>query len=71
MSKMIPPHKAHLKASADLVTTYEQRRAGFVALALERNERATPFVDRARALKVEASKVARPADLLTLVDCNG
>lgn len=46
------PYQYHLKKSGDLVTTYEATRAGFVALALERNRRATPFVAEARALKV-------------------
>lgn len=60
------PYQAHLKSSDDLVTRYEAVRAGFVALALERNRRATPFVEQARALKADASKVASPADLLTI-----
>lgn len=34
----------HLQSSDDLVTTYEATRAGFVALALEKNRRATPYV---------------------------
>ena len=66
MSTTGKPYQEHLSGSANLVTTYEQRRAGFVALALERNERATPFVDRARALKKEAGKAITPADLLKL-----
>lgn len=58
------PYHRHLTSSEDLVTTYEQVRAGFVALALERNRRATPFVEEARALKAAASKAATPAELL-------
>jgi hypothetical protein len=41
-------------------------RAGFVALALEKNRRATPFVEQARALKVAASSAASPADLFKI-----
>jgi len=44
----------HLKSSLDLETTYEAIRAGFVALALEKNRRATPYVAQARALKSAA-----------------
>jgi len=45
------------------VTTYAETRAGFVALALERNNRATPFVDEARALKAAVSGVREPQEL--------
>ena len=60
------PYLRHLKSSDDLVTTYEQVRAGFVALALERNRRATPFVEEARALKTAASRADCPAALLKI-----
>jgi len=56
----------HLKSSKDLETTYEAIRAGFVALALEKNRRATPFVAQARALKAAASTAKTPADLLKI-----
>ncbi len=59
-----PPYRRHLNSSADLKTTYEATRAGFVALALEKNYRATPFVAEARALKDAASQAKKPADLL-------
>lgn len=58
----------HLKSAQDLVTTYEARRAGFVSLALERNRKATPYVEEARALQVQASKVSKPLELLKLPD---
>lgn len=57
------PYRRHLKSANDLVTTYEEIRAGFVALALERNRRATPFVAEARALKIAASKANTAKDL--------
>lgn len=60
---MTKPYQQHLKSSKDLETTYEAIRAGFVALALEKNRRATPFVAQARALKIAASKAKTPADL--------
>jgi len=58
------PYLNHLKSSNDLVTPYEATRAGFVALALEKNRKATPFIVEARALKVEAAKASTPQKLL-------
>lgn len=60
------PYLDHLKSSDDLVTSYEARRAGFVALALEKNRRATPFIAQARALKVAAAQSKNPKGLLLL-----
>lgn len=60
---MQKPYQDHLKSSLDLETTYEAVRAGFVALALERNRRATPYVAEARALKSAASKAKTPIEL--------
>jgi hypothetical protein len=62
----IRPYQSHLQSSDDLVTTYEATRAGFVALALEKNRRATPYVAEARALQEAAISAKTPADLLTL-----
>ncbi len=63
---MAKPYQQHLESSKDLETTYEAVRAGFVALALEKNRRATPHVAEARALKVAAAKARTPADLLKM-----
>ena len=60
------PFEKHIKKSNDLVTTYEATRAGFVALALEKNRKATPFVSEAKALKAEALTVSEPKELLSL-----
>lgn len=65
---MPKPYQQHLKSSENLVTAYEATRAGFVALALEKNRRATPFVAEARAFKSAASKAKTPADLLDLAE---
>ena len=62
------PYLVYLSGSANLITTYEATRAGFVTAALEKNKLANPFVDEARTLKVKASKVSRPQDLLTVSD---
>lgn len=53
------PYLWHLTPDDDLVTSHEAIRAGFVGLALERNRRATPVVEQARALKA-ASASATP-----------
>lgn len=52
-------YRNHLQSSDDLVTTYEATRAGFVALALEKNRRATPYVAQANAANLnEENQVA-------------
>jgi len=58
----------HIKYSEELVTPYEQTRAGFVSMALEKNRKATPYVEEAKALKTLASKVASPDQLLSISD---
>lgn len=59
-------YRQHLQSSDDLVTTYQATRAGFVALALEKNRRATPYIAEARVLQEAASKAENPADLLNI-----
>lgn len=59
-------YRNHLQSSDSLVTTYEATRAGFVALALEKNRRATPHVAEARALQEAANQATNPADLLNI-----
>lgn len=61
MSKL--PYRRHLNSGADLETTYEATRAGFVSLALEKNYRATPFIAEARALQEAAFQVKSPFEL--------
>jgi len=60
------PHLQHLRSDKDLVTSYEATRAGFVSLALEKNRRATPFIEQARALKIAASRAVAPTDLIRM-----
>jgi hypothetical protein len=62
-----PTYQSHITSSDDLVTPYDATRAGFVALALEKNRKATPFVAEARALKVAASQAKTPKALVSLV----
>ncbi len=65
---MLKPYLRHLKSSGDLKTTYEAVRAGFVALALEKNRRATPHIAEAQALSSAARKAKAPAELLKIAD---
>lgn len=62
----IPPHRYHLRTSEDLMTTPADTRSGFIALAIEKNHQATPFVDRAKRLRLAASRARLPVDLLTM-----
>jgi type II restriction enzyme len=59
-------YKNHLNSGDSLVTPHEQTRAGFIALALEKNRKATPYVEEAKALKTLTSKVKKPSDLLNI-----
>ena len=59
------PSLAHLHKADDLVTSSEATRAGFLALAIERNRLATPLVDRARAFRaavISAGSIERAAN---------
>jgi len=62
------PYREHLRSSENLETGYEAIRKGFVALALEKNRRATPFVEQARTLKAVAERARKPLDLLEMKD---
>lgn len=52
----------------DLVTSRTETRAGFIAMAIEKNMMAIPFVEEAKTLKSLASIVTRPRDLLNNKD---
>lgn len=65
MSDELVFHK-HLTSSIDLITTREETRAGFVALALEKTHRSVPFVEAARILKSLAISAKRPVDLIKM-----
>ena len=56
----------YIKSSTDLVTLHEATRAGFLAIAFEKNLKATPFVKEAKTLKVLAAQAGSPKDLLTV-----
>ncbi|MBI4634102.1 MAG: restriction endonuclease [Deltaproteobacteria bacterium] len=57
-----------IKSAADLVTPREKTRSGFIALALEKNYLAVPYVEEAKALKAIASRVKEPNGLLQVED---
>jgi len=56
----------HLSSYKNLITPYRETRAGFISLALEKNRKATPFVEEAKALKVFAARAQKPKDLLNI-----
>jgi type II restriction enzyme len=57
-----------IKSADDLVTSREETRAGFIAIALEKNYIAIPYIEEAKALKGLAAQVKKPKDLLNLRD---
>lgn len=57
-----------IKSADDLVTSREETRAGFIAMALEKNYIAVPYIEDAKALKALASQVKKPKDLLNVKD---
>ena len=57
-----------IKNANDLLTPHDKTRAGFIALALEKNYLAIPYVEEAKTLKSLASRVKRPEELLEIND---
>lgn len=57
-------YQNHLQRSEDLITSPEATRAGFVALALEKNRKASPYIAEARTLQQMALSVQEPMELL-------
>ncbi len=53
-----------ITSAETLVTTYEQTRAGFLRIALEKNRVGDPYVRNAFAFKAMVSGLTRPEDLL-------
>jgi type II restriction enzyme len=60
------PYLSHINSFESLVTTYEQTRSGFVQLALEKNNRMSPYVSEARTLHTIAASVTTPSKLLDI-----
>lgn len=57
-----------IKSSEDLVTSRQETRAGFIAMALEKNYIAIPYIEEAKALKTLSSKAKKSKDLLKIKD---
>ena len=57
-----------ITAAADLVTTYEQTRAGFLSIALEKNMMSDPYVKRALAFKALVANTNGPDDLIAMTE---
>lgn len=58
----------HITKPEDLITSYNETRAGFIAIALEKNRRATPYVEEARVLQHRIIKIESPDKLLDVLD---
>lgn len=67
MAKKIK-QEPQIKSTSDLVTSREKTRAGFVAMALEKNYMAVPYIEEAKALKSLAAKCKKPMELLSVKD---
>lgn len=63
---MPQPYLNHLETAESLKTSYADTRAGFVSLALEKNRRATPYVEEARTLQALALKAKSAPALINL-----
>lgn len=57
-----------IRSANDLITSRQDTRAGFIAMALEKNYIAVPYIEEAKALKALASQVKKPKDLLLVKD---
>jgi hypothetical protein len=57
-----------IKTAAELVTPREKTRAEIIALALEKKYLAVPYIEEAKVLKIIASRVKKPKDLLQVED---
>ena len=55
-----------IRSPDDLVTSHEATRSGFVAMTLEKNYLASPYVEQAKQLKCLASQVDHASELLSI-----
>jgi hypothetical protein len=56
----------HITKYEDLITSYNETRAGFISIALEKNRRATPYIEEARVLQNRIKTLLKPEQLITL-----
>lgn len=59
-------YRKYIKSAADLVTSREQTRAGFISFALEKNRRSTPYIESAKSFRLLAAGAKNPQDLLRM-----
>lgn len=57
-----------IKSPEDLVTSRQETRSGFIAMALEKNYIAIPYIEEAKALKTLSEKAKTPQELLKIKD---
>ena len=50
------PYTKHLNSYKSLITPYEETRAGFISLALEKNKEATPFYRGSKSIESNCIK---------------
>ena len=60
------PYLNHLSGPKDLVTTHEEQREGFLALAFEKGNRMTPFINEAKVLKQAVRATKNPRELMQI-----
>ena len=56
----------HITKYEDLITSYNETRAGFISIALEKNRRATPYIEEARVLQNRIKTLLKPEQLISL-----
>ena len=57
----------YVKKAADLVTTHESHRSGFLEYALRKGKESIPYIDKAKTLKlILEEKTKSPRDILAL-----
>jgi type II restriction enzyme len=61
-------YAGHIKGFEDLKTTYEETRAGFIEIALEKNRQAILFIEEARVLQNRIKNIDRAEGLLDVHD---
>lgn len=61
-------YKNHIHKYGDLITSYNETRAGFISIALEKNRRANPYIEEARVLQNKIKGINTPAELLQIAD---
>lgn len=60
-----------IKKPADLITTHEQTRSGFIAAALEKNRKADKYILKAKHIREDAKKAETPDELLQIDSIQG